>query len=70
MPIVPMLSDYFLTTSPLSMTEEERAKFPKSKPRSSSPAARKAPCWGWFKDRSCKYGDSFLHDPKDAPSGA
>ena len=25
MPIVPMLSDYFLTTSPLSMTEEERA---------------------------------------------
>merc|ERR1719402_1181647 len=24
-PIVPMLSDYFLTTSPLSMTEEERA---------------------------------------------
>ena len=53
-------------------TEEERAKFPKSKPRSSSPAARKAPCWGWFKDRSCKYGDSckFSRGPKDAPSGA
>jgi len=25
LPIVPMLSDYFLTTSPLSMTEEERS---------------------------------------------
>ena len=48
-------------------TPEEKAKFPK--PRSPSPAGRRQPCFAWFKDRTCRFGDKckFSHDPKDAP---